>query len=185
MRVRRATARDLEAIEHIYDAVHDAEEHGRAVVGWERGVYPVRSTAEASLERGDLFVGEDDGRVMATAIINQTQLPEYYDCAWRHEASDAEVMVMHTLVVDPRAKGKGYGTAFVRFYEQHAARNGCRSLRIDTQEKNVAARSFYANLGFTEADIIPCDFNGIEGISLVCLEKPVNQASEPQPPQTR
>ena len=37
--------------------------------------------------------------------------------------------------------------------------------------KNKPARSLYRKLGFHEADVIPCDFNGIPGISLVLLEK--------------
>ena len=34
--------------------------------------------------------------------------------------SEEEIMVLHTLVVDPEASGKGFGTAFVRFYEDFA-----------------------------------------------------------------
>ena len=48
---RRATAFDLDAIEGIYDRIHDECERGRATVGWIRGVYPTRATAQAALER--------------------------------------------------------------------------------------------------------------------------------------
>lgn len=48
---------------------------------------------------------------------------------------------------------------------------GCTVLRIDTNAKNVAARRLYARLGFREAAIVPCTFNGISGVALVCLEK--------------
>ena len=70
---RRATAFDLDAIEAIYDRIHDECERGRACTGWIRGVYPTRATAQAALERGDLFVQEADGRVAGCAIINQAQ----------------------------------------------------------------------------------------------------------------
>lgn len=59
--IRKADAADLDAVVRVYEHVHDAEEAGPAQVGWVRGVYPVRSTAEAALERGDLFV-EEGGR---------------------------------------------------------------------------------------------------------------------------
>ena len=51
---RRATAFDLDAIEGIYDRIHDECEQGRATVGWIRGVYPTRATAQAALERHNL-----------------------------------------------------------------------------------------------------------------------------------
>ena len=44
---------------------------------------------------------------------------------------------------------------------------------MDTNEKNAAARRLYARLGYREAGIVPCVFNGIKGVGLVCLEKRV------------
>ena len=126
--IRPATADDLPRIEEIYDAIHTAEETGAASVGWARGVYPTRATAQA-------------------------------------------VLVLHTLVVDPTIAGHGYGTQFVRFYARRARALGCTVLRIDTNAKNAAARRLYARLGFREAAIVPCTFNGIAGVELVCLEK--------------
>lgn len=55
---------------------------------------------------------EDDGYVVAAAIINQIQVPEYKFASWKLEAGDSEVKVIHTLVVDPFEKKKGYGKAF-------------------------------------------------------------------------
>ncbi len=42
---------------------------------------------------------------------------------------------------------------------------------MDTNELNQNARSFYKKLGYNEAGILPCVFNGIPGIKLVMLEK--------------
>ena len=80
-------------------------------------------------------------------------------------------MALHTLVVDPGTAGRGCGKAFVAFYEQYAIDYGCAYLRMDTNAINVGARRFYAKLGFWEAGIVECTFNGIPGVKLVCLEK--------------
>lgn len=80
-------------------------------------------------------------------------------------------MLLHTLVIDPYIKGRGYGKSFVGFYEEYAKENGCKCLRMDTNELNKNARSFYNKLGYLEAGILPCIFNGIPGIRLVMLEK--------------
>ena len=80
-------------------------------------------------------------------------------------------MVLHTLTIDPNTGGKGYGKAFAAFYEQYARENGCSYLRMDTNARNKTARKMYAGLGYWEAGIMPCVFNGIPGVQLVCLEK--------------
>lgn len=172
MNIRKAAKDDLTQIEEIYNDIISMQESGNASVGWVRGVYPTYATAQGALERGELFVGEYNGSIAAAAIINQTQVPEYKNASWEcADAADSEVMVLHTLVVSPKFSGKGFGTQFVDFYENYAKGNNCPHLRMDTNEINSSARKLYKKLGYTEADIVPCNFNGINGIHLVCLEK--------------
>lgn len=168
---RKATMNDAAAIAAIYEEIHTAEEAGLARIGWVRGVYPVRKTAEDAIERGEMLVEEAEGRIVAAAKINQSQEEAYAHAPWQYEAPPSEVMVLHTLVVSPSVKGAGYGTKFVSFYEQYALEHGCRYLRMDTNAKNQAARSLYKKLGYREAGVVPTVFNGIEGVQLVCLEK--------------
>lgn len=170
---RKATVNDIDRISEIYEEIHDAEENGDVTIGWVRGIYPTRKTAEAALASDDMFVEEIDGTIVAAARINREQVPEYADAEWTVDAPDDRVMVLHALVVSPKIKGKGYGTAFVDFYEKYAAENGCPYLRMDTNAKNVAARSLYKKLGYKEVSIVPCVFNGIDGVQLVCLEKTI------------
>ncbi len=171
--IRQAVEQDIAAVAAIYDHIHAEEEAGRMSVGWARGVYPVRQTAEEALLRGELFVEEEGGEIVAAAILNQKQVPEYADCDWQYDAEDSEVMVLHTLVVDPSQSGHGYAARFISFYEEYALAHGCHYLRIDTQVKNKAARAMYAKKGFTEPGVVDCVFNGIPGVKLVCLEKKI------------
>lgn len=171
MQFIKAEEKHIDAIEGIYSRIIDAQEQGRLTVGWQRGVYPTRQTALDALKRGDLFVCVDGGQVAAAAIINRIQVPVYAEVGWLYHAEPDEVMVLHTLVVDPLRAGRGYGSAFVAFYEGYARQSGCPVLRMDTNEKNAAARRLYARLGYREAGIVPCVFNGIKGVGLVCLEK--------------
>ncbi len=140
-------------------------------IGWKRDIYPTAKTAEMALAGDELFVMESAGEVVAAAIINQKQVAEYKNARWQYQAEDNEVMVLHTLVVDPLQGGHGYGTAFVKFYEEYALEHNCHYLRMDTNEKNVNARRLYKKLGYNEIDIVECNFNGIENVQLVCLEK--------------
>ncbi len=171
MIIRKANANDVDAVAKIYEEIHSEIEKGNLVVGWERGVYPVKSTAQNALEKGWLFVADDDGKIVSAAIINQYQGPIYEEADWEFEANEDEVMVLHTLVVSPACKQNGIGTKMVAFYEQYALENGCRELRMDTNERNAIARKLYKKLGYKEVSIVPCVFNGIPGVNLVCLEK--------------
>ncbi len=171
MEIRKATTADLDAVEAVYDAQHAAEEAGMTTVGWVRGVYPTRATAQAALDRDDLFVLCEDGLVRGTAIINQIQVDVYAGAPWQFEAPDERVCVLHTLVIHPAAKGRGLGRAFVAFYEDCARARNCPALRIDTNARNSIARAFYKGLGYREIAVVPTTFNGIPGIDLVLLEK--------------
>ena len=169
--IRKAEIEDIERIAEIYERIHDETETGRLTTGWKRGVYPTRETAEAALLRGDIFVLEEDGRVAGSAILNHFSDECYKEGNWKIEASDEQVMVMHTLTIDPECSRRGLGKSFVEFYEKYAIENGCISLRMDTQAINTIGRRMYAGLGFFEAGIVPCDFNGIPDVRLVLLEK--------------
>lgn len=169
--IRKAEAADIAAVNAIYEALLDREEQGLLTTGWTRGVYPTEQTARDALAAGTLYVLEDSGRVVAAAKIDQHQMAQYAQCPWRYEAAPEQVLVLHTLVVDPTVKGKGYGTAFVRFYEDMGRRTGRSCLRIDTNARNTPARTLYAKLGYTEAGIVAGTFNGIPDVQLVCLEK--------------
>ena len=171
MRYRKAAQSDIARIAEIYSAVIDADTIPGSRIGWIKGVYPVAATAEAALGRGDLFVCEESGRVIASAIINKIQVDVYADCDWKYEALPEEVLVLHTLVVDPLEHRKGVGCSFVAYYEQMARDIGCTVLRMDTNERNNRARRLYKRLGYREAGIVPCVFNGIPNVMLVCLEK--------------
>ncbi len=169
--IRKAKEGDIEAVAAIYDKLHTLEEAGKLHTGWIRSIYPTIATARAALERDDLFVYEQEGRILAAARINQEQVPEYTACVWQYDAPDDEIMVLHTLVVDPEEARRGLGKSFVRFYEEYALQNGCPYLRMDTNKTNAPARALYAKLGYSEPGIVSCVFNGIEGVQLVCLEK--------------
>jgi ribosomal protein S18 acetylase RimI-like enzyme len=172
-KVRIATKEDIDAVVKIYDAIIEKEESGELRIGWKRGVYPTENTALEAFNRHSLYVCEDNGKVVASARIDQNQVPEYADANWIYDVDDKQVMVLHTLVIDPNCLRSGYGRRFIDFYEQHALEHNCHYLRIDTNEINTLARKMYKKLGYEEIGIVSCEFNGITNVQLVCLEKKI------------
>ena len=169
--IRRAMIFDLPGVEKLYHEIHNAEESGIITTGWLRGVYPVRGTAEAALQRGDLFVMEEEKKLCGAALINQIQVDVYADAPWEYDVPDEQVCVLHTLVISPRQNGRGLGTQFVRFYEDYALEHGWTELRLDTNVLNLRARALYEKLGYKEIAVVPTVFNGIPEVDLVLLEK--------------
>ena len=169
--IRKATESDIPAVAEIYAHILANEDPAKPATGWLKGIYPVEATARAALGRDDLFVCIEDDKVVASAIINRTQVDVYADCKWSLECEDDEVMVLHTLTVEPACAGRGIGRKFVAFYEDYAREHNCKALRMDTNAVNVTARGLYAKLGYTEVGIVPCVFNGIPNVMLVCMEK--------------
>ena len=168
---RLATTNVLPAIAAIYDSIHTQEEAGITTTGWIRDIYPTEQTAARAINDREMYVLEENGRIAACGRINQMQDECYKDGAWRYPAKPEQVMVMHTLVVDPQYGRMQYGTKFLQFYESFSKEYGCPFLRIDTNARNARARAFYSKYGYTEVGIVPCEFNGITGVDLVLLEK--------------
>ena len=169
--IRKATESDIPAVAEIYAHILANEDPAKPATGWLKGIYPVEATARAALGRDDLFVCIEDDKVVASAIINRTQVDVYADCKWSLECEDDEVMVLHTLTVEPACAGRGIGRKFVAFYEDYARGHNCKALRMDTNAVNITARGLYSKLGYTEVGIVPCVFNGIPNVMLVCMEK--------------
>lgn len=168
---RKATVNDIDEITALYMDVHTEEEAGRMSTGWIRSIYPTMETVKTMVASDDLFVNEIDGKIVTVGRINQEQVDVYENVDWEYKFGEEEVMVLHTLAVLPSEQGKGYARSFCQFYENYALDHGCPCLRIDTNEKNQKARALYKKIGYREAGIVPCIFNGIEGVPLVCLEK--------------
>lgn len=171
MKIRHAKQSDIEQIEKLYERIHDVEERGLTNIGWIRNIYPTRKTVQDALNRKDLFIIENKDKIVSVAIINQIQVEEYKFAKWKYDSKENEVMVLHTLATDPNEFKKGYGSAFIAFYENYAKEQNCTALRMDTNILNLKARKFYQNLGFEEVGVIDCIFNGIPNVQLICLEK--------------
>ena len=169
--IRKATAADIDAVEMIYSDIHDREEAGLSSAGWRRGFYPTREDATQALARGDLYVLDEGGEVLASAVVDQLQPAEYAQVEWAYPAAEDEVLVLNTLAVSPRHAGQGLGKRFVRWYENCAALQGCRCLRLGTGESNTRARRLYEALGYRQAGTVTCRFGGLGDLRSVYLEK--------------
>lgn len=170
--IRPAVSDDLAAVAKIYEEILDEEDNRPAsYTNWQRGKYPTIDTARGALERGELFVAEEDGDLYAAVILNGTQLPEYDNIPWSFSARPDQVGVIHTLVVSPRWKGQGKAREMVTFCEEESRRRGKTVMRLDTYEGNIPTNAMYPRLGYRLAGATEFFFQGFIHEVLTCFEK--------------
>ncbi len=92
-----------------------------------------RHDMEASLERGDTWVLEDDGELVASTSFN---------------AALDEVVQVGGVWTPPRLRRRGYGRAVVAASLADAAAEGVGAAVLFTGDDNVSAVKAYAALGF-------------------------------------
>ena len=171
--IRPAAAHDLARIEEIYDAIHTAEEAGNVSIGWVRGVYPTRATAQAALDAGELFVLADGGTVYAAGRINREQVPVYAEVPWAHDVPPEQVLVLHARrrPGGRRARLQDAVRALLRTIRPGARWLAARSCASTRTRKTPTPAGSTPISATARPGVVPCTFNGIDGVALVCLEK--------------
>ena len=108
-----------------------------------QGEGPARWAARFDLARWGLLLAREDGEVVGGAVVAR-------DTPGVHMLEDRrDLAVLWDLRVAPARRGAGVGTALFRAAAAHAWAHGCRQLKIETQNINVAACRFYARRGCT------------------------------------
>lgn len=171
--IRIAAINDLEKIEKLYSDVLDYEEiHHYS--HWQRDIYPTKQTALNAINNSAMYIGEDeDGNCYASVVFNKIQAPEYKKLNWTYEATDDEVLTVHTLCVSPFFTKQGKGKEILDFAHELGKNLGCKYIRLDTHQDNTPAFNLYIKYGFDFVGETEFYFSNRESRILRCLEKKI------------
>lgn len=147
---RTARAADLEALVAFYDDIIDWLEATTNYPRWIRGVYPAGDYLSTAIQAEELFLLEENGRILAAAGFNHAAPPGYEAVAWGITARPEEVLIIHAFGTHPTVMGQGVGTRFITQLIRHARQRGMRAIRLDVIAGNEPARAFYRRAGFSE-----------------------------------
>lgn len=108
----------------------------------------------AELERGDVYVALDDGRIVGAARTKPQEKDLYID----------------QLAVDPSRQGTGIGSWMLRHIDEVARARGLGGLSLNTAEMAVANIRLYQRHGFEIVRRGPAD-HGLDAHPRVFMEK--------------
>lgn len=112
--------------------------------------YPNREILADDLERGNLFVLEDDGRIIATVTMESVDEaeadgePAVPPPSW----TDCRACELSRLCVSPALQGRHIGERVMRLVSAQARREGYESTRHFASVVNPAARRLYERMGY-------------------------------------
>ena len=146
MIIRKGENRDIDRIVSILDAAKRFfRENG--IDQWQNGT-PNRETVENDIKNGESYVAEENGEILACAMISLRGEPTYakiYSGKW---LSSLPYGVIHRVAVRPDVKKSGFATALVKEAERITLNAGYSSLRIDTHRDNTPMRKMIEKNGF-------------------------------------
>ncbi|MBC5582779.1 GNAT family N-acetyltransferase [Eggerthella guodeyinii] len=157
MQFRRTCACDIDRIMTIL-ADGRASLAALGIDQWQGG-YPHRAVIEADVARGESYVVEDGGRIIATAMVGFAGERDYDridEGAWLTSCSSDRPTygVVHRVAVASDGKNRGAATFLLARAEDLARANGSASVRIDTHPGNAPMRGLLEKAGYAQCGVI-------------------------------
>ncbi|MDR2939273.1 MAG: GNAT family N-acetyltransferase [Clostridiales bacterium] len=163
---RLAKYEELDIVIDIYDRLAGHLEENINYSHWKKGVYPVAETAEDGIKGNSLFVLVDESienKIVGSVILNSDQPAQYENAPFDKRFKGSEVLVIHTLVVDPMYLRNNIGWAIMCSIDKYAVSNGFKTIRLDTYYKNTPASGLYEKAGYNLVGLFDLEL-GFKGL---------------------
>lgn len=146
--VRTAYEGESRRILDFYYELLDDMQTSEYVSKWVKGVYPVLSDIESAVSDGNLFLAEEDYRIIGAFILNHDQDPLYADVDWKYRAEPDRVAVIHLLATAYARQGEGVGRRLLSSAIEISRDRGDGVIRLDTLTWNIPGQKLYEGFGF-------------------------------------
>ena len=167
--LRLAKEKEIYKILEIYNDIIDYEKNNIIYTGWEKDEYPNLSTIKNAIINNEMYVYEDDV-IYGSVILNSKMPKEYNNIKWKVQASQKEVLIIHTLSIDPKFKNQGLGKYMIQLILEFAKTNNYKTIRLETSENNVPAYRLYEKMGFEYIEKIDIVYGKIVYHNMKCYE---------------
>ena len=147
----KCTNAHLNEVGKLYDNVTKHLEEHVNYPKWTHGEYPSLASATIALNDGSLYCVKQGDKIVSAFVLNSDPQGDYTVGDWSKFIPEGEYMVIHSLAVLDKCKGKGVGQEVVKFCIQTAKEQGYKGVRVDVVPGNFPARNLYEKMGFTFA----------------------------------
>lgn len=154
LKMRLGEEKDIEALAHLYDDIHDYLVTTYNYPGWKKGVYPTRQDAVDGINEKCLFVVTENNEIIGSMILRHKPEPAYLKVSWQAALDYKKVLVIYTFVVKPKKLKQGIGKRMLEFVEQYGLDTKMKALRLDVYENNIPAIRLYEKCGYQYIDTV-------------------------------
>ena len=142
--IRKANHNDIDAILKMTSACANYM-ISKGIYQW-NDIYPSRSAFENDIKRDELYVLENDSKLIGCIVISTFMDQEYIPVKWL--TKNKNNIYIHRLAVHPDLQGKGYAQKLMDYAKTHAIENNYTSIRLDTFSQNPRNQKFYELRGY-------------------------------------
>ncbi|NBH15297.1 GNAT family N-acetyltransferase [Lachnospiraceae bacterium] len=161
MDIQEAKNAELQEIMSFYNMM--CEELGKKdfLPEGNKGGFPSLDMVVSAIKNRELYIGKEDGIIMAAYIMNNDADPVYDTVKWQLNVPKEQASVLHALRVHPSFGGKGYASQLVVHSIEMAKKKGQKVIRLDCIEGNSVPHRMYHNHGFQYIDTVEICYEDI------------------------
>ncbi len=144
IRYRLGRFEDIESITAlIQEAIKEMEKHN--IYQWDE-IYPTVKDFEDDIKKGNLYVAEENEKIIALYVISAEADEAYNYTEWKYPSETS--LVLHRFCVSPSFQNRGIGRKVLTEIELQVKNKGYDSIRLDVFTKNPYAQRLYRNNGY-------------------------------------
>ncbi|MEY8442364.1 GNAT family N-acetyltransferase [Lactobacillaceae bacterium 24-114] len=157
--IKIAEINDLPGVISLYKAICDHQSQDQYGANWTWGEYPSEESLTENIQKKQLVIGLQDGKVIAGGVVTIGE--DYPQVDWPTPATENEIGVLHLLGVHPDYRGTGISSQIVGAVQNHAKKLGLKVLHLDVLANNVPAEKLYQKNGFKLVKSLTLHFDDI------------------------
>lgn len=147
LKIRKAKEEDIPGVCRLYNELLD-EMGPDNPQRWTKGVYPNDDFVKETVRNETMHIGIYNNEIVSAVVLNNTFTKGYECVPWDIDATDNEVISVHTLCVKVSETGKGFGTQMAKYIVDFARDNGYKAVRLDVIDGNMNANRLYQRAGY-------------------------------------
>lgn len=133
--------------------------------------YPDRATFEKDIKHKNLYVFEEEKKILGCIVISLEMDSEYKDLNWL--TPNDQNYYVHRLAVHPNFQGQGIAKKLMNFALELAKKNRMLSIRLDTFSGNAKNQMFYESLNYISVGRIY--YPNQSQLPFICFELILNE----------